>query len=422
TDPSGNGNNGLDVVMDTAGDVVAAGETIGSDGLSKFTVVKLRGTDGTDYFANPTPPDVPETVIKYAPLVYLHPDEKYWPEDPLTFINNSSLNWFHEGGCEPHPIAARGTVQASRLGADSATPYTDHPIFPTINGATCSTIAEIEFKTRDYTRPWDGSKRSSVENNFFWNNPFYEKEGFYLDQDDSDEIRQGIRSIPGNPIYPGAPVFYEYVPGRYVTYWFFYAYDDFSFPHPLLGDVSLQRHEGDWERVSIQLDSNDSALNVFYYSHHDGEIAYWETIDKYQGTHPIVFSAKGSHASYPNEGLHQTQCYEGYCAHDSTDRGPQWLTWNNLQNVKTKPWYGFGGAWGQVDALNTPVGSFAGGDYTGPLGPSRYKNSREKWFHSINGRVTSLDGNGLAGVNIKALDAQGNIADEATTCDDSSPT
>src|SRR5205085_7111831 len=50
TDPSGNGNNGLDVVMDTAGDVVAAGETIGSDGWSKFTVVKLRGTDGTDYF------------------------------------------------------------------------------------------------------------------------------------------------------------------------------------------------------------------------------------------------------------------------------------------------------------------------------------------------------------------------------------
>ena len=364
-----------DVATDKFNHVIGAGERLGPDGLPRFTVRKFRGEDGTDYLANPTP-NVPETVVKYAPMVYLHPDEKYWPENPVTFIHNSSLNWFHEGGCGYQEVAARGSVQAARLGKESSTPYTASPDFPTINRASCVPIPGIEFQADDYTRPWDEKRK---DYNSFWKDSFYEREGFYLDQDDSDSVRQGIKSIPGNLIYPGAQVFYEYVPGQYVTYWFFYAYDDFTFPHPVLGNVSLQHHEGDWERISVQLDSSDLPLNVFYYSHSDGQIAYWQTIDKYEGTHPVVYSAKGSHASYPSEGLQQTQCYRDICAHDSTARGPQWLTWENLQKVEAQPWYNFGGAWGAVGAVDTPVGSFFGGDFTGPLGPSRYKNSESKW-------------------------------------------
>lgn len=403
---------GYAITLDAQHAVIAAGNTNATD-RSKFTVIKLDPATGLDYADT-----VPETVVKYAPMVYLHPDDEYRPGNPISFINNSALWWFHAGGCRPDLVAATATVKPERLGRQEGaeSPYSNNAILPRTSQDDPCVYSNVTFYADDYTRPYDGSKRSGPENNYWWDNPFYENEGFYLDLSDDPNLRRGMS--PPSLDQPGAPVFYEYVPGKYVTYWFFYPYDDFSFPHPL-GDVSLQRHEGDWERISIQLDSTDSPLNLFYYSHGDGELAYWETIDRYEGTHPIVYSAKGSHASYLGEGLQQTLCYRGLCAHDSTARGPQWPTWKNLRQVEAQPWYGFGGAWGAVDALNTPVGSVLGEDFTGPLGPSGYKNSLAKWSPVIRGRVIALDGDGLAGVKIKVLDAHGDIVEEVMTCDGS---
>jgi hypothetical protein len=396
--------------MDGASDVVAAGETLEvNEGLSQFTVVKLRRVDGLDY--NPdSAPSVPETVAELAPLVHLHPVENYWPGDPLTFISNSSLNWFHEGGCTTDPVAPRNAVQASRLGAESGAPYTAQPDFRTINGVSCVPRPDFVFRAHNYTRPWDGTKRS--KDNDFWNDPFYEREGFYLDQDDAESIRKGIEGDTQNPDYSGAPVFYEYSPGRYVTYWFFYPYNRFQ----TTSVVPDQAHEGDWERISIQLDSKDIPIRVFYYNHGDGDLYDWDAVQKEEG-HVIVFSARGSHGSYPIASPDPfgfpTDAPE-VLGHDHTGYGLKWKTWESLYDVIAQPWYGYGGAWGEVRAGYSIIAS--GEIFTGPLGPSRFKNSRDKWSPRITGRVTGVDGNGLAGVKISAFDAQGNVADEATTC------
>lgn len=402
----GNGSTATEVVTDAANNVVVVGETLMENQFTIYTVLKLRGADGSDYFGT-VKPEVPETVTKYAPLVYLYPDDEFRPADPSEFIRRSELRWSHQAtiACGDHLVAERGAVDASRLGQEPA--YAHNPRKP--SNLLCHHREDVELSARAYTRPFDGSKRDNV----LGQEDGYLKEGFFLDPENDPALRRGIQSVPGSPTYRGAPVFYEYFQGRYVTYWFFYAYNEYRLPLPNV-DAALQTHEGDWERVSIQLDADDNPLNVFYYHHADGMLAQWETIDKHDGTHPIVFSAKGSHGSYPAADLYPTEV-PGLM--DVAARGPMWTTWDDLADVKAQPWYGFGGAWGEVSGLvivPTPFGSLSGGDYTGPLGPSSYKNSLMKWAPSINGRVSTRNGSGLAGVSVTLTDGSGILANATT--------
>ena len=113
-----------------------------------------------------------------------------------------------------------------------------------------------------------------------------------------------------------------------------------------------------------------------YHQHDDSQPVAWNSTCRTSdldaqcepgGTpYPVVFVAKGSHASYPKAGL-TTQCVAGgrLCSVDIHQQGKPRATWlGPLQDVAAEPWYGFGGAWGAVGSLD---------DFTGPLGPSRYK-------------------------------------------------
>jgi hypothetical protein len=66
---------------------------------------------------------------------------------------------------------------------------------------------------------------------------------------------------------------------------------------PLLG-----RHQGDWEGIQIKLDP-EPALAV-YAQHAGGERALWEKIETRDGR-PVVYVAKGGHASYVTRGWHR---------------------------------------------------------------------------------------------------------------------
>jgi hypothetical protein len=394
----GNPTTALDVATDDANNVVVSGELLGPDSFSNFTVVKLWGANGESYFgpAEPASPTyVPDTVLKYAPIVHLYSNDKYRPGDPATFINNSDLFWFHEGGCGQDQVVATPKIEPERLGTGDAA-YFHNAILPRTSQDIPCVHSNKVFYASYYTRPYDGDKRSGPENGNWWDNPFYEREGFYLDPRDDDALRHGIPHPPNSLVHPGAPVFFEYVPRQYVTYWFFYPYDEFSFPD----GVPLQFHEGDWERVSVQLDENEDPLHVFYYSHDDGMRVPWPEIERFE-THPVVYSAKGSHASYPGPGSHLTSSG----LPDRTNSGPEWHTWNDLLKVEAQPWFGFGGAWGQVGEPHFPV---PGKDFTGPLGPSKYKTSQQTWVRSISGRVTMPDGGGLSSVKVTLADALGN--------------
>jgi hypothetical protein len=86
-----------------------------------------------------------------------------------------------------------------------------------------------------------------------------------------------------------------------VQYWLFYRYDEWSAP-TILGRL-VQRHEGDWEAITIGF-SPEEPLFVAYSAHCAGSWARWGNIhvaaDVTPPTHPLVAVAEGSQANYDN--------------------------------------------------------------------------------------------------------------------------
>jgi hypothetical protein len=95
-----------------------------------------------------------------------------------------------------------------------------------------------------------------------------------------------------------------------VQYWFFYRYDEWV--APVLAGRIVQRHQGDWEAVTVGL-SADEPLFVAFSEHCGGRWEKWDKRldavstdmagvdgfdDGQQRTHPLVAVAKGSQANY----------------------------------------------------------------------------------------------------------------------------
>lgn len=272
------------------------------------------------------PLTIQEATSRYAPLVFLAPGETHRPSDASNYIHNSRLRWSHDSGQPDDEIADKGHVDENRLGDGGYSDQVEN-ILGIKHGA--------HIRSNQDVRPKDGKGDGGDE-------------GFFLDLDNAHHESTG----PGTNM----PVYYEAVDGHYITYWFFYAYN--AGPAP----GGLDNHEGDWERISVKLNRQNRATAVAYYQHKGHEEKRWRDVPK-QGSHPLVFSAKGSHASYASPGAKDLGVPFG-AVKDHAGRGAQWKTWQHLKNARAQGWYGYGGAWGEV-------GNYA--DTTGPQGPSRYK-------------------------------------------------
>lgn len=286
--------------------------------VATFTALMVVGLAPT---SSATPP---ATVVRYAPFVYLAPNEAYLPMSPTTFVAQSSLSWARDGGCPDATIASRTTINQQWLGSGGY----QHQVADSIcidSGA--------QHLSNELTRPRQSGKSIPDGEGFFLNFP--------------NTMRAGTGT--------SAPVYYEYSPYHYVTYWFFYAFNDAPAP------INSWDHEGDWERISIQLDSLNNAVTVAYYQHSGYCTIPWSQAPE-KNSHPLAYSALGTHASYPAAGSYSIA--DGL-ATDTTGQGAAWATYNNtLSDARAQGWYGFGGAWGEVGAFS---------DSTGPLGPSVYK-------------------------------------------------
>ena len=89
-----------------------------------------------------------------------------------------------------------------------------------------------------------------------------------------------------------------------LQYWYFYYDDVYSYYYPF-EDILWQAHEGDWEVVNVVLDEDEQPLSVGYSQHCLGQQRDWAHTSKWDGTHPIVYVALGSHANYFTSGKHQ---------------------------------------------------------------------------------------------------------------------
>jgi hypothetical protein len=99
-------------------------------------------------------------------------------------------------------------------------------------------------------------------------------------------------------------------PGFVLQYWFFWYFNQFN-----------DLHEGDWEgmQVTFEADTPAEALElgeepseIILFQHAGGERADWESskVQK-EGTHPIVYPAAGSHATFYDSAVYVENGQEG---------------------------------------------------------------------------------------------------------------
>jgi hypothetical protein len=146
-----------------------------------------------------------------------------------------------------------------------------------------------------------------------------------------------------------------------LQYWYFYRYDEWE-AHAFAGQL-VQRHEGDWEAVTIGL-SNRKPLFVGYSAHCAGTWVQWDEVelsDKLpEPTHPLVAVAEGSHANYPQAAQKRSPDW-AHC--QGAPAGTTTLL-SYASNIRDKTeygwqWYPSEGGWLPADYRTFPM-SFPG--------------------------------------------------------------
>jgi hypothetical protein len=387
----------LDSDGDDIADSVEGGGDTDGDGTPDFrdldsdndgTADSVEGTgdfdgDGTPNFQDPER-DAEETegtcahpeqnpVFCYAPVVRLHPDEFTFPMDIAEFVTHSRLMWNRDHGCDDEMVAEN--IDPQRIGNSAANPYTAQEA-----GWPGCDPSGHQFPANELTAPGVDGKDHGLD----------KEEGFYLDLD--DDQRLGAVPAQRHGQVKAAASYSFSADRRHITYWFMYGFNQGA---PGTGTY-VDHHEGEWERITVDLDGQRLATHVRYWQHTctTPETVPYQAVEK-AGTHPVVYSALGSHASFPDI-LEVPR--EGLCPLDGALAGPlagqgwgdktaaggaEWKTWaTDLRDAAHESWYGFGGAWGEVgshvnsgeacytaEMVTSGVGCQI--DVTGPLGPDQ---------------------------------------------------
>jgi hypothetical protein len=136
---------------------------------------------------------------------------------------------------------------------------------------------------------------------------------------------------------------------RWLQYWFIMYYDD-------PGLLGFGTHEGDLEMIQLALGSDDTPVMVVYAHHRSGfRVAYDEVeTESFGGVEvPVVFSARGSHASMLRSGS-QT---EGSPVPDHNDaKGPRVRPDVVALSETATPWVWWPGSWGGTKAGSSILG------------------------------------------------------------------
>lgn len=259
-------------------------------------------------------------MARFSPTVRLAPDGTDWtrPANVDWYLPKVHMRFNHTG-CPDHQVLGDGTVTQANLSTQR------HPTDNFICAHTSTIYASGGAHAGFFLQPtdttiWSGTAPSG------WRTYVHVKRS-------------------------------SLVSGGYdVQYWFFYAYDD--------GPARFD-HEGDWEHVTITADADQRFYSAWYAQHNSGVRYAASQLQFVNGTHPVVYSAVGTHASYPSAGNFNVTL--GFTDRTS-DGGPSYDTASNQVNVgeKSAPLGGqsfieFGGGWGEIGST-----SFS----TGPLTPS----------------------------------------------------
>jgi hypothetical protein len=186
-----------------------------------------------------------------------------------------------------------------------------------------------------------------------------------------------LRQLPGykNHMYGRAK---EDSRGRlWLQYWFYYFFNDYN----LAGGIGL--HEGDWEMVQFRMGVDLQRPDLAVYAQHvHAEQAPWEHVEKEAESPdtPVVYVARGSHASYFEAGYHETEAW--YDIADGKRRPPKL----ELDIIGDEPpgWILWPGRWGatrvRVPKIDqpSPRGPVAKAQWADPEALTREARTHER--------------------------------------------
>ena len=187
--------------------------------------------------------------------------------------------------------------------------------------------------------------------------------------------------------------------GFALQYWFFWYFNQFN-----------DLHEGDWEGMQLTFEANTAAAalqeepgEVIVFQHSGGERADWEDskVQK-EGTHPIVYPAAGSHATFYDSAVYiQNGQHGSGVGCDVTTEPLRELKLRPVLMPETAPqsgpfeWLTYDGRWGEKEK----------GFNNGPTGPQTKTVWREPFAWMADQRTTSprLPGGSIAGPQITGV-------------------
>jgi hypothetical protein len=181
--------------------------------------------------------------------------------------------------------------------------------------------------------------------------------------------------------------------GLVVQYWFFYWFNQFN-------DI----HEGDWEGMQISFDAGtpeqalaDGPSEIALFQHAGGERASWDaTKVQKEDTHPIVYPAAGSHATFYDEAIYIQNGKNGSgvgCDNTSepltrTEPEPTIVPTHAARGTEFQ-WLSYLGHWGQREKgfNNGPTGPVTKGQWLEPF----------SWMEGIRQDSPKLPGGAVLG-------------------------
>jgi hypothetical protein len=267
---------------------------------------------------------------KYTPIMHFSRGERFFPMAVDDFLTYSAL--YTKGGEKPLISQSRVTLDdLSRRGGS-------HDVFlrsvasGPLNGIEVASQWGIETIrlihlwsqnplvtwTEGWARnayDWFSEKTRPATKLFWWNNLLFAK----LDADRKSGTRGDLprfklppsvrdSAIDAYQASQGSSPKYTYYyrtvkQAGYLNlqYWFYYAYNDWAGGYDGFND-----HEGDWEgfHLFFRLEGGNRPVEppayLCYLGHHSRITKPWDHADVEKvGTHPVIYVAAGSHASYP---------------------------------------------------------------------------------------------------------------------------
>jgi len=152
----------------------------------------------------------------------------------------------------------------------------------------------------------------------------------------------------------------------WLQYWYCYLYNDYN----VLG-VGAGLHEGDWEMVQLRLGADGSPDHAVYAQHKHAEARPWDQVETVPGTRrPVVYVARGSHASYFEPGTKWTGIWFDYA--DGKRLSPERLRLVPVVDGDAAVrWIRWPGCWGDTKPHGSPA------DAESPRSPAAHKQWRD---------------------------------------------